>query len=269
MRGAAGFVAAAVVAAMVLGTSLSLAGSARGQAPAPEWSIVTPGPTVPQGNVLHIAVVGPPNATFLLQMNAPPFNDSPPVVSAVGTTPNATSCLGGIEKNCTASAANVTVPTSPLAAQQYQISLYSRSVLENQSYVTIVESINASWVNSTIEGLVVELHIDEAALYNARENLASDHQTISFQGVAILALGAISIVSAVVAVGMWYRTRPPRDPETAAMGAFMSLWDAFHITHTALAHRGTSQTKLEGPRIAEPLDPEELPPVDLKEAIGE
>lgn len=83
----------------------------------PTWSYSVVDTQVPQGALLVVSVMGPPNGTFTLSLNPLPFNSSNAIFTELYSLPNSTSLPNG-----TASG-EVRLNTSLFAIQGYRLTL--------------------------------------------------------------------------------------------------------------------------------------------------
>lgn len=142
----------AMTAAIVV---LCLPGWVHAAGPAEQvgWSVSAGPAQIPQGPPVEFNVTGPANTTFVLQVDAQPFNYSAPVFEAQANT--------SAPINSSVGWAVMTMPSSTVPAQLYQVSIVVHQVAANRTYFLLVPAFNATNQEAEIGQLQLELAQDE------------------------------------------------------------------------------------------------------------
>lgn len=211
----------------------------------PTWEAELPKSTVAFGSTLNVVVYGPPHATFLVSLYAPPFNYTPPIVTYSYTLGNAT--------NSTKQAVEVAyLPTSELLEGSEMVRVY------NDSFGTVLS--DPFVVNPAPNGTVAQLQEQYAnlnALYSALVNHTVTQQNRYDAAMAysqhVVELVIVATIANVLVV-IWTR------PEVDLIG-WVRRWKR-------TGHDIVMETDAIAPGYTVPLDGSELKPVPSRSYVG-
>ncbi len=195
----------AVLSAVGIGVSLLILSVGVSANPPVPWGLDLPVTQVPVGDFLPVLVTGPSNGSFYLNVNAQPFNQSYPLFHQRFTLPVNSS---GISK------LNLSLPTGEYDVGGYQVGLeLANATLVQSQVVLMISAVNESYLSAQIIQLQEQIYVEQQALMNAQQGLATQRANTDLFGIVAVASSALALTCTLSMVWTWLERRGNLHPK--------------------------------------------------------